>query len=223
MAFQPIVSVRDRRSIGYEALLRTDEPTLRSPLDLLGIAERLGRLGDVGRTVRRRVAAAFPSAPADARLFINLHAHDLIDEELYADDAALAPFARRVVLEITERASLDEVGDLAGRVARLRARGYQLAIDDLGAGYAGLTSLTKLEPEVVKLDMSLVRGVDTSHTKQQLVASMCRVCEDLGMQVVTEGVETAAECEALVALGCDALQGYLFGRPQRGFVPGVFG
>jgi EAL domain-containing protein (putative c-di-GMP-specific phosphodiesterase class I) len=126
------------------------------------------------------------------------------------------------VLEITERASLEDVEDLGDRIVRLRRLGYSLAIDDLGAGYAGLASLTKLEPEVVKLDMSLVRGVDVSHTKQHLVSSMVRVCVDLGMLVVTEGVETTSERDTLVSLGCDVLQGYLFSRPQRGFAPVVF-
>lgn len=218
MAFQPIVSVRAQRVVGYEALVRTDEPTLRNPAELIGTAERLGRLGELSRAVRDRVAASIPSAPRDVRIFINLHPRDLADEELFAEHAPLTAFADRIVLEITERASLDDVPDVNERIDRLRELGFQLAIDDLGAGYAGLTSLTKLEPEVVKLDMSLVRGVDTSHTKQQLVASMCGVCEGLGMRVVSEGVETAAERDALVALGCDVLQGYFFGRPQRGFV-----
>ncbi len=217
MAFQPIVSMQKAQVIGYEALLRTDEPTLKSPPDLLATAEKLGRLNELGRRVRERVAQAIPMAPADVAFFINLHPHDLRDDALYAADSALAPFARRIVLEITERASLEDVHDLGDRVATLREQGYRLAIDDLGAGYAGLTSLSRLEPEVVKLDMSLVRGVDASRTKQQLVLSMCRVCEDLGMQVVTEGVETVAERDTLVGLGCDALQGYHFGRPQRGF------
>jgi len=221
MAFQPIVSTRLGKTVGYEALLRTDEVSLRSPPDLLGAAEKLGRLGELGRTVRRRIADMLPSAPPDARIFINLHAYDLADDEIYDPKSVLAPFASRIVLEVTERASLDDVDDLAERVAKLRSLGFKLAIDDLGAGYAGLTSLTKLEPEVVKLDMSLVRGVDESHTKQQLVASMCQVCRDLGMEVVTEGVETPAERDALVTLGCDLLQGYLFGRPQRQFVPGA--
>jgi EAL domain-containing protein (putative c-di-GMP-specific phosphodiesterase class I) len=114
------------------------------------------------------------------------------------------------------------VQDLGERIERLRRLGYSLAIDDLGAGYAGLTSLTKLEPEVVKLDMSLVRGIDASHKKQHLVSSMVRVCVDLGMTVVTEGVETTEERETLISLGCDVLQGYFFGRPQRGFVPVAF-
>jgi EAL domain-containing protein (putative c-di-GMP-specific phosphodiesterase class I) len=222
MAFQPIVSVKERRVVGYEALLRTDEPTLKSPPALLGVAERLHRLSEVGRTTRIRVAEAIPDAPKDAKIFVNLHAHDLHDELLYSTRSPLAPYASRIVLEITERASLEDVEDLSERIERLRGLGYSLAIDDLGAGYAGLTSLTKLEPEVVKLDMSLVRGVDVSHKKQHLVSSMVRVCVDLGMIVVTEGVETVPERDTLVSLGCDVLQGYLYGRPQRGFAPVVF-
>lgn len=222
MAFQPIVSVQQKKVIGYEALLRTDETTLKSPPALLGVAERLRRLGEVGRTTRMRVAEAIPEAPPDAKIFVNLHAHDLEDELLYSESSPLAPFASRIVLEITERASLEDVQDLGERIERLRRLGYSLAIDDLGAGYAGLTSLTKLEPEVVKLDMSLVRGIDASHKKQHLVSSMVRVCVDLGMTVVTEGVETTEERETLISLGCDVLQGYFFGRPQRGFVPVAF-
>lgn len=217
MAFQPIVSVRAGTVIGYEALLRTDEATLRSPPVLLSLAERLQRLPELGRAARRLTAAAIVRAPADAKIFVNLHAYDLADDDLYDASAPLAAYAPRVVLELTERASLEEVDDLTDRITRLRARGYSLAIDDLGAGYAGLTSLTKLDPDVVKLDMSLVRGVDQSMKKQHLVSSMVRVCVDLGMLVVTEGVETAAERDTLVSLGCDVLQGYLFGRPERHF------
>ncbi len=217
MAFQPIVRFGAKRVMGYEALLRTEEATLKSPPDLLGVAEKLGRLSELGRAARARVAEQIPSAPADAKIFVNLHAYDLSDERLFASDSELAPFASRIVLEITERASIEGIDDLPARLGQLRARGYSLAIDDLGAGYAGLTSLPRLEPDVVKLDMSLVRDIDRSHTKQQLVSSMVRVCEDLRMTVVTEGVETVAERDTLVGIGCDVFQGYLFARPTRGF------
>lgn len=218
MAFQPIVSVGEHKVIGYEALLRTDESTLARPPDLLDVAERLGRLHELGRAARRAVARAIESGPRDVRFFVNLHPRDLADPELYAPDSPLAAHASRVVLEVTERASLEEVDGLTDRIAELRRLGYWLAIDDLGAGYAGLTSLTRLEPEVVKLDMGLVRGITESRTKQQLVSSMVHVCKELGMTVVTEGVENDTERDVLVGLGCDLLQGYFYARPQRGFV-----
>jgi len=91
--------------------------------------------------------------------------------------------------------------------------GYRVALDDLGAGYASLTSFAVLAPDLLKLDMSLVRGIHQSTTKQKLVGSMVRVCIDLGIGVVGEGVECVAEGDALIELGCDLLQGFLFGRP----------
>ncbi len=219
IAFQPIISTQERAVIGYEALVRTDEPALRNPAVFIEHATRLGRLLELGRLIRAQIAREIPSAPSGARIFVNLHPHELEDEELFDPDSPLARHAKRVVLEVTERASLETMSDLVSRCRALRGLGYRIAIDDLGAGYAGLSSLPKLEPEVVKIDMSLVRGVDTNRTQQQLIASMARACADLGITVITEGVETPAERDTLVSLGCDLLQGYLFGRPSRGFVP----
>ncbi len=218
MAFQPIVAWKSRRVVGYEALLRSDEPLMKNPADMLDAAERLGRLSALGRKIRAKVAEASTSPDlGTAKLFVNLHPADLDDEELYAADAPLSRIADRVVLEITERSSLHSVKHLASSVRRLKALGFQLAVDDLGAGYAGLTSFTHLEPEVAKLDMSLVRGVDVDPRRQHIVEAMTRLCGKLGVVTVLEGVETAAEREALVRLGCDVFQGYLFGRPERGF------
>jgi EAL domain-containing protein (putative c-di-GMP-specific phosphodiesterase class I)/CheY-like chemotaxis protein len=217
VAAQPIVSWSGRSIFAYETLLRTDEPTLRSPLDFFDAAERLGRAGELGRIIRQHVARILRETPPPAHLFVNLHPADLEDDELYADDGALTPYAKQVVLEITERAALDQIHELGSRVTRLRALGYRIAIDDLGAGYAGLTSFAQLEPEVVKVDMSLVRGIDSSAMKQKLVRSIIALCTELGIQLVAEGIETVAERDALIALGGDLCQGYLFARPGRGY------
>jgi EAL domain-containing protein (putative c-di-GMP-specific phosphodiesterase class I)/ActR/RegA family two-component response regulator len=217
MAYQPIVSWTQKTVVGCEALLRSDEPLMRNPADMLDAAERLGRLHDLGRAIRASVARSAPEAPADAKLFVNLHSADLNDEDLYSPDAPLSKIAERVVLEVTERASLYDVKNVATCVARLKSLGFQIAVDDLGAGYAGLTSFVQLSPDVAKLDMSLVRGIDASPRLQSIVRSMKSLCDELGVRVVAEGVETAAERDSLAELGCDLLQGYLFARPQRGF------
>jgi EAL domain-containing protein (putative c-di-GMP-specific phosphodiesterase class I) len=128
--------------------------------------------------------------------------------------------ADRIVLELTERASLDEISDVRSRIANLRRMGFRIAIDDLGAGYSGLGYFASLQPEVVKLDLGLVRDLDTQPTKRKLIHSIVMLCDELRILVVAEGVETAAERDALTSLGCDLLQGYLFARPGRGF-PGV--
>lgn len=218
LAYQPIVRWSDRSVYAYEALVRTTEPGLTQPDRLFSVATELGRLDELGRRIRACAAATIATADPAHRFFVNLHPYDLADDELLAASAPLSAYAARVTLEITERASLDDVPDLHDRLATLRRMGFQVAIDDLGAGYAGLSALAQLTPEVVKLDMSLVRGIDQDATRRKLVGSMATLCHDLGMQVVAEGVETAEERAALVAAGCDLLQGYHFGRPAPPFV-----
>jgi EAL domain-containing protein (putative c-di-GMP-specific phosphodiesterase class I) len=217
MAYQPIVRVADRSLFGYEALLRSEEKALPHPGAILDAAERLGRLDDLGRRIRAAACAPVPGAPPGSVFFVNLHAHDLMDESLLSSKSPLSAMANRVVLEITERASLDGVKDVRDKIAELRRMGFRIAIDDLGAGYAGLTSFASLEPEFVKLDMSLVREVDRNPTKEKLIRSMTSLCKELGMMVVAEGVETMAEREILVTIGCDLLQGYLLAKPGRPF------
>jgi EAL domain-containing protein (putative c-di-GMP-specific phosphodiesterase class I) len=217
MAYQPIVHADSGVVFGYEALLRSDEKSLPHPGAVLDAAERLGQLDVLGRTIRDRSAEPMIHAPPEATLFVNLHTTDLLDEKLLSGDAPLSKIARRVVLEITERSSLDNVKDVRGRVARLREMGFRIAVDDLGAGYAGLTSFALLEPEIVKLDMSLIRDVHLSRTRQKLIRSMTDLCKDMGMLVVGEGVEIREEREMLVELGCDLLQGYMLAKPGRPF------
>lgn len=217
IAYQPIVDARRRVVFGHEALLRSSEPSLPHPGAVIDAAVRLEQLDVLGRNIRARAAGPVAENPDVGLLFVNLHVRDLLDPTLTSPESPLSRLAPRVVLEITERAALDEVGDVRPRIARLREMGFRIAIDDLGAGYSGLTSFAQLEPEVVKLDMSLVRDIDSSATKQKVVRSMSGLCRDMGMLVVAEGVETPAERDMLLELGCDLLQGYLFAKPSRPF------
>jgi EAL domain-containing protein (putative c-di-GMP-specific phosphodiesterase class I) len=219
VAYQPIVAFEHRQVLAYEALVRNEEPTLRSPLDLFDAAERLGRLHEVARRIRSRVAADARGLPEGVLLFVNVHPEDLNDFDLFSPSSALSEIANRVVLELTERASLDRVAGLQTRIGKLRELGFRIALDDLGAGYAGLSSFTLLQPDYVKLDASLIRSVDASPQKRSIVRAMLQLAAgDLNLKAICEGVETAAERDTLVALGGDLLQGYLFARPNRGFV-----
>ncbi|MFO0761246.1 MAG: EAL domain-containing protein [Byssovorax sp.] len=216
IAFQPIVSYRERSIFGYEALARSSSLRLSQPHELIHAAERVDRLNDLGRAIRDRVAASMLRESSTA-IFVNLHTRDLGDDRLYAPDAPLSRMAERVVLEITERASLDTIGDAARRIARLREMGYRIAVDDMGAGYAGLTAFAEIKPDLVKLDMSLIRGIDADPVKRNLVRAMTAVCRDSGILVVAEGIETIAERDVVAEIGCDLMQGYLFARPNRTF------
>ena len=216
MAFQPIVSADGGGLYGYEALMRSTELRLPHPGAVLSAAESLGRLPELGRLIRERALSAL-SPSDDWALFLNLHPNDLSETRLMDQLMGWPELIPRIVLEVTERASLEKVPEARHRIAELREAGCRIAIDDLGAGYAGLSSFVELEPDIVKLDMSLVRDVDKSPMKKRLIASLTSVCRDLGFLVVGEGVETADERDVLVELGCDLLQGYHFGRPERGF------
>lgn len=215
MAYQPIVRATDATVFAQEALLRSEEPSLPDPGAVLEAAERSDRLYEVGRLVREKVGRELEAAPGGWMFFVNLHPRDLYDPSLYVTDAPFSGVAERVVLEITERVSLETMPNVRDKIALLRQMGFRIALDDLGAGYAGLTSFVRLEPEYVKLDMSLVRNVHEDTAKQKIIGSMVNLCHEMGKQIIAEGVEEAAERDALVALGCDFLQGYLFAKPRK--------
>lgn len=217
MAFQPLIESRTGVVFGYEALMRSDEASLPHAGAVFEAAEKLGRVFEIGRLVRRRAATRMLGAPGRGQLFINLHPWDLADDDLYRDDTPLARLAPRTILEITERASLESVNRLDLRLQKLRALGFRLAVDDLGAGYAGLNSLAKLRPDFIKLDMTLVRGIDTDPVRQKLVQSMVNLGREMGITVVAEGIETRGEYLQLLEARCDLLQGFLFARPGRPF------
>ncbi|MCA9639612.1 MAG: EAL domain-containing protein [Polyangiaceae bacterium] len=214
LAYHPIVTV-DGNIYGYEALMRSEEPSFPDPSLVLSAAEDLDQLHALGRRIRDRAVEGFKEAPEGSHLFVNLHPADLMDSQLFSPTAPLSKIAPRVVLEITERASLEKLDDVPGRVASLRALGFRVAIDDLGAGYAGLGSFTELEPDIVKLDMSLVRGVHLHRTKEKVILSMMSLARELGTTVVAEGVETEEERAKLTEIGCDLLQGFFFAKPRR--------
>ncbi len=218
IAFQPVVRASDYSVFGHEALLRTREPTLPHPGAVIDAAERLSLVHRLGRTVRARALAQVATRAAETHscVFLNLHPQDLLDRQLLEWSSPVDH--RRIVLEVTERASLDSVPNVRDSIRALRSAGFRIAIDDLGAGYAGLASFVDLEPDFVKLDMSLIRGVDRNTIKQRLIRSMTSVCKDMGLLVVAEGIETREEHETIVELGCDLLQGYRFGRPMAELV-----
>ncbi len=215
MAFQPIVEARSGALFGVEALMRSPEPSLPTPPAMIDAAIKLDRLAVLARRTRMLAAVAVGPRPDIPSLFINLHPSDLFDINLLDTSVPLTQIASRVVLEVTERESLVTGVALIERLERLRELGYRIAVDDIGAGYSGLTSFTDLTPEIVKIDMSLVRAIHASTVKQRTVGALCTLCHEMGALVVGEGVETSDERDCLVSLGCDLLQGYLLARPAR--------
>lgn len=218
MAYQPVTRFSTQETWGYEALVRTHESSLPGPVDVLGAADRLGRMHDLGRATRRLVASAIPTLEPDQVVLVNLDPRELEDPELYHSDAPLCGFADRVIIELTERARLEDIARLAERINALRRLGFRFAIDDLGAGYAGLQTFVHLKPEFAKIDMSLIRNIDRDPTKQRIVRSIQNLCAEMDVEVVAEGIESRAERDCVALQGVDLMQGYLFSRPQHEFV-----
>jgi EAL domain-containing protein (putative c-di-GMP-specific phosphodiesterase class I) len=215
MAFQPIVEARSGALFGVEALMRSREPSIPNPPALLDAATQLKRLPVLGRRTRSLAGTAVTARLDVPSLFVNLHPADLLDADLIDESAPLTRIASRVILEVTEREALLTTPALIARLERLRELGFRIAVDDIGAGYSGLTSFTDLTPEIVKLDMALVRSIHLSTVKQRTVGALCTLCHEMGTLVVGEGVETPDERDCLLAIGCDLLQGYLIARPSN--------
>jgi EAL domain-containing protein (putative c-di-GMP-specific phosphodiesterase class I) len=215
LALQPIVRASDHTVYGYEGLLRSSHPVYNGPGPVLEAVETHGMVDDLADCVVDRAKNWFPRLPDDAKLFLNLHPLELGNPEgLIQRLLKLAPWGERVVLEITERRTLEGVEGWERAVQSLAECGFAIAVDDVGAGYSSLSAIADLDPRYVKIDMSIVRDVHAHPRKQRLVDLLCRFAEASGTTVVGEGVETEREAEALTKAGVHLLQGYHLGRPS---------
>jgi EAL domain-containing protein (putative c-di-GMP-specific phosphodiesterase class I) len=215
MAYQPIIQRSSRTLFAYEAFVRANEPTFDGPADLFRAARLLGRSRRLEQTIR---AATHPAVAAtQALVFVNLASDGLTDDELFSPASPLAAVAHRVVFELSERALLENIKDIPARIAALRRLGFRIALNDMGSGHSGLNTFAAIDPEIIKLDMTLTRGIESSATKRRVVKSIVSLCENGGTVVVAEGVESQEELDTLSGLGCDYFQGYFFAKAGPAF------
>ena len=216
IAFQPIISWSKRRVVGHEALLRSANPSLPDPASVLAVAERLGRVEEIGRLVREQVASQVRRAPAEL-VFVNLHPHELLDEALYSATAPLSQHGRRVVLELSEPTVPSGLPHLETRVAALRALGYRFALKNLGPGHVGLGAWARVRPDFAVLDGTLVRALPGNPARGNALRATVDRLADLGIQVIAAGIETLAERDAVIAASVDLLQGFAFSPPATDY------
>lgn len=205
--YHPIFVTASLQPFGFEALARGLRPALRSPEVLFGMAAESGQQWELARLCRKKALAGMRAFAPEALLFLNVDPLDLADPEFDAFAAAV-PEPRRVVLEITERTAIRDYPRMRERLAGVRERGFRLAVDDAGAGYAGLGSIANLEPDFIKLDIGLITGIEASPVKQHLVETMVRFANEQGTRVIAEGIERAVEFEAVRSLGVHLAQGF---------------
>lgn len=217
--FQPIIDAKDGSVFAYEALMRVDLPTLHSPADVLRLAREENCLHEVERITFFRASSAYQTLEnagkvvPSALLFVNSIASQyLTPDELSEYSARYASILPRIVIEITEEEVLDPK---ALRIKQtIRGSSGAFALDDYGSGYSNERSLLELSPNYIKIDLSIIRSIDTDANKRQIVSNTVSYAHQRGMKVVAEGLETADEVRTVLSLGVDLLQGFFLAMPQ---------
>jgi EAL domain-containing protein (putative c-di-GMP-specific phosphodiesterase class I) len=209
VVFQPILDLERSRVFAFEALARTTSKAFPNPPALLAASVEQNCCGELGRVLRMMAVEGCPSHP----LFLNVHPHEFSDRWLVRPDDPIFSHDRDIYLEVTESVPLSHYALCNSILREIRGKGVYLAVDDLGAGYSNLKYIADLSPEIVKLDRTLIAGLERESRAQRLVGAIVRLCEELGANVVAEGIETVAELTALRDVGIRFGQGYLFARP----------
>jgi len=218
--FQPIVDLRDATITGYEALARPHEGTgFHSPAEFFRAAEHFGMVPLLESVCRRRALETAGAVDTSQFIFINVAVEALLDDafsQMLEEDVAACGLhdRRRIVLEITERASEEHLAEIGPRSLALREAGFQIAIDDVGAGMNGLTQLTLLRPNWLKLDRNIVDHIDYDPLKRNLVRFFVQFARLSDMHLVAEGIERQEELKMLMELGVTHAQGFLLARPD---------
>lgn len=223
MAFQPIVDLRDHSVFAYEALVRG--------LDGSGAAEILGRVNDDNRYAfdqACRIKAVELAARLEMPCLLSINfLPNAVYQAATCIRATLAAAQRysfpteRIIFEVTENEQLIDKEHLKGIFKEYRRHQFRTAIDDFGAGYSGLNLLAEFQPDIVKLDMALLRSVDSDPVRQTILKGMVGVCRALDIEVIAEGIETPGELQTLQSMGLYLFQGYLFARPAFEALPDV--
>jgi diguanylate cyclase len=212
MAAQPIVDLRTGAIHAYEALARFGPKADGSPLHWFALADELGERDELERACLRVALELLAKRPRGVRLAVNLSAPVLLDQRtLRMLDRPLD--ISGLIIEVTEEALVESDAQLSSAMAPLRDRGVRMAVDDMGAGYSGLRQVTTVHPTYLKLDRSLVTGIDSDPDRAALVGALVGYAESVGSLLVAEGIENDAELKTLLELSVPLAQGFHLGRP----------
>ena len=212
VVYQPIFRLADARVVGFECLARFSAEPKRSPDVWFVEAAEVGLGVELECAAISVALASLPRFSSEVTLAVNASPRTILSET-FLDVVGQAP-PRRLIVEITEHASVPDYDALIAVLARIREQGVMIAVDDAGSGYASLRHILKLAPDLIKLDMDITRNIDTDLARRSLAAALIGFARDTGSEIVAEGVETASELRTLRNLGAQRAQGYLLGRPM---------
>jgi len=213
-AFQPIRCLGTGAAIGAEALTRFVTSPVRSPETWFADAASIGRGQDLEFLAMETALLAAANLPPDLYIAINLSPAACLDSRLSEILQRSGVPAGRVVVEVTERSAVEDYEPLAAALARLRRSGLRVAVDDAGAGFASMRHILQLRPELIKLDRTIITGIDTDPGQRILGMAMVSFAAGIGAALIAEGIETDTELTTVTQLGMNVGQGYLLGRPS---------
>ena len=218
--YQQIVELPSQRVIGYEVLARWHHPTrgLLSPALFIPIAEDGGKLTQLSLALMRQVCADAATWPEHLFVSVNVAANQLLDPGFLPHFMAILTGSgispRRIQLEITESGMIERVAEMKRAISQLHGQGMKIGLDDFGTGYSGLYHLRELKFDVIKIDRSFVTDMLQDKDKARIVEAVVNLASSLNIKTTAEGVETEGVCRELAKLGCETVQGYLFGKPH---------
>lgn len=217
--FQPIADFSNGTILAWEALTRGPKGSaFQSPAMLFDFAEQSGKLFALERLCREKAIRSLGNINQGQKLFLNIHPKTMADPEFthgktleLLNEVGLAP--ENIVFEITERHSIQEFALFHRTLDHYRSQGYLVAVDDAGAGYSGLTSVAQIRPEYIKVDMSLIQGIDKDPVKRALIETFVTFADKIGSKIIAEGIESQAQAACLIDIGVHYGQGYYLARP----------
>lgn len=218
--FQPIADMQSGAIVAYECLSRGIKPdgSLYPPHQMFEAARRTEMIYNLDRQCRLAALSNASAAGIEQRVFINFTPSAIYNPEYCLADTVKTALdlninPSQIVFEVVESDRIDSVDHLREIFDYYKAKGFKIALDDVGSGYSSLNMIAKLKPEIIKIDMDLIRGIHRDSARQVIVQSLVNISREIGAQVLAEGVETEDELEAVRGMGIDFVQGYLIGRP----------
>ena len=223
--YQPIISLQDMSVFAYEALSRIREPEkyhFRIE-EMFSLAEKNGMVWKLEEICRKKALKGAKEKPKGTKLFINVNPNVLLDKKF--EGGVTSRFIKKyglepsdIVFEITERTPIQAKNIFKKTLDHYLKQNYTVAIDDFGSAYAGLDRLCYIKPKYLKLDTSIIRGIDSDPLKHSLVKHIIMFCKEVNIKTIAEGIETKCEAEVLKEFGADYGQGYYYAKPQEKFV-----
>lgn len=218
--FQPIIHLESRQIYAYECLARgvLQDGSIMPPGIMFDAASKTGMLYNLDRQCREKAIKTAAQHEISKNIFINFLPSSIYNPEFCLRDTV--SWARqlnfdpaKIVFEVVESDRIDDLQHLKNILSYYKDRGFRTALDDVGSGYSSLNLLTSINPDIIKIDMKIVRGIESDITKQAIARALVNIAKDSSCQILAEGIETVSELEWFKKAGVDMAQGYFFGRP----------